>query len=110
MTLKEIIKELLPPILLKGLRGFAQLIYKPYDFMNIRFAAYKGLSRPDFNYRLPTYVLVGASSQTTIPEVRLGNSNLKNEEATNYEINCQFFGNKIGLFSIAAYYKEIKNN
>jgi TonB-dependent receptor len=86
-----------------------QLILKPYDFLNVRLAAYQGISRPDFNNRLPQYTIIGASTQNTQPTVKLGSTNLKNEVANNYEINFQLFGSKIGLFSVSAYYKEIKN-
>jgi TonB-dependent receptor len=86
-----------------------QLILKPTDFMNIRLAAYKGITRPGFNNRLPTYVLVGTAAYVGTPMVRLGNTDLKNGSAWNYEINFQFYGNDIGLLSLSSYYKEIDN-
>lgn len=86
------------------------LIIKPTDFMNLRFAAFRGLTRPNFNYRLPTYVF---GNQNVYygqnPFVILGNANLKNADAWNFEVNAQFFGNTIGLFSVSAFYKNIKN-
>lgn len=85
------------------------LILKPTDFMNLRFAAYRGIERPNFNYRLPTYIYgrnrVGGSG----PYVKLGNPDLTNADAWNFEVNSQFFGNTIGLFSISAFYKKIEN-
>lgn len=86
------------------------LILKPTDFMNVRFAAFRGLSRPNFNFRLPTYLF--GTSNVTIgqnPFIILGNTNLKNADAWNFEVNVQLFGNEIGLFSVSAFYKDIKN-
>lgn len=82
-----------------------QMLIKATDFLNVRFAAYKALSRPDFNQRLPRFIAVAASS----PYLRLGNPNLKNAEAWNFEVQTQFYGNAIGLFSINIFYKDIKN-
>ena len=86
------------------------LILKPTDYMNIRLAAYEGLERPNFNYRLPTYIIGNQGSAFDDKAfVILGNTNLKNAEAWNYEINLQLFSNKIGLFSVSGFYKDIKN-
>lgn len=79
------------------------LIVRPTDFANVRLSAYRGLSRPGFNYRLPTYVF-GTNY------LILGNTNLKNADAWNFDANVQFYGNSIGLFSISAFYKKINNN
>lgn len=87
----------------------AHLILKPTDFMNIRLAAYRGLVRPDFNYRLPTYVMVGIAAYVDNPQLKVGNPNLKNADAWNYELNLQFYGDKIGLLSVSGFYKEINN-
>lgn len=86
------------------------LILKPTDYMNIRLAAYEGLERPDFNYRLPTYIIGNQGSAFDDEAfVILGNTNLKNAKAWNYEINLQLFSNIIGLFSVSAFYKDIKD-
>lgn len=78
------------------------LIVRPTDFMNIRLSAYRGLSRPGFNYRLPTYVF-GTNYLT------LGNTNLKNADAWNLDANIQLYGNSVGLLSFSAFYKRINN-
>ena len=78
------------------------LILRPTDFLNVRFAAYRGLSRPRFNYRLPTYIF-GTGYLT------LSNTNLKNADAWNFETNAQIYSNTIGLFSVSAFYKKINN-
>jgi TonB-dependent receptor len=87
----------------------AHLILKPTDFMNIRLAAYKGINRPDFNLRLPTYVMVGIASYVDQPQLHVGNTNLKNATAWNYELNLQFYGEAIGLLSVSGFYKAIDN-
>jgi len=86
------------------------LIFRPTDFMNLRFAAYRGIQRPDFNFRLPTYVYGRKNVYNGEgPYVILGNSHLKNAYAWNFEVNTQFYGNSIGLLSVSAFYKTIKN-
>jgi TonB-dependent receptor len=80
------------------------LTVKPTDFMNVRFAAYRALARPDFNMRLNKLV-----ARITNPRnpVTAGNPNLKNAKAWNFEVNTSFFGNDIGLFTISAFYRRI---
>ncbi|HTR80991.1 MAG TPA: TonB-dependent receptor [Bacteroidota bacterium] len=82
-----------------------QGIVRPLDFMNIRLAAYEAIARPDFNMRLAKYVAQSASGDV----LTLGNPDLKNADAWNYELQTQFYGNDIGLFSVSAFYKVIKN-
>jgi TonB-dependent receptor len=81
----------------------------PVSFMKLRLAAYKALSRPDFNMRLDRYIAGRPAQVGTQFEVFVGNPRLKTAEAWNYEVNTSFFGNTIGLISLSAYYKEIKN-
>lgn len=81
-------------------------IVRPYDFMTVRLAGYKMLARPDFNQRLLKYI---ASSITGLNTLRIGNPDLKNAVAWNYELQTQFHDNAIGLFSISAFYKDIKS-
>jgi TonB-dependent receptor len=86
---------------------------RPYDFLNVRVAAYKALARPDFNYRLNK--AISRNSGSGIPGVpnvitfNVGNPNLKTAEAWNFEINSSIFGNQVGLITISAFYKEVKN-
>ena len=88
-------------------------IVRPTDFMNIRLAAFKGLERPNFNLRLPTYIHgSGNSGNISVgerPYVIKGNTDLKNAYAWNYEVNTQFYGNEIGLLSLSVFYKKIDN-
>ena len=83
--------------------------YRPFEFMNLRIAVYKALSRPDFNMRLDRYIAGRPAEVGTQRQVYVGNPGLKTAEAWNFEINPTFFGNEIGLISFSAYYKEIKN-
>ncbi len=79
-----------------------QLNVKTTDFMSVRLAAYKALSRPSFNYRLNTKF-------ATRNRLIVGNPNLKTAQAWNYEINVAFYGNQIGLLTVSAFYKEISD-
>jgi len=84
-------------------------IVRPTDYLNVRLAAYAGIIRPDFNYRLPTYVIVGTAPYVDNDMAKVGNTNLKNGDAWNYELNIQAYGNDLGLLSFSTYYKRIKN-
>lgn len=83
-----------------------QLTVRPTDHINVRLAAYRALARPDFNFRLDKYIV-----RITNPRniVTIGNSRLKNAKAWNFEANTSFFGNDIGLVSVSAFYREIKD-
>lgn len=85
------------------------LSYKPFEFMNVRVAAYKALARPDFNMRLDRYIAGRPAEQSGSSVVLVGNPNLRTAQAWNYEINTSFYGNDFGLVSLSAYYKEIKD-
>ncbi|MBK7256295.1 MAG: TonB-dependent receptor [Ignavibacteriae bacterium] len=80
------------------------LTLRPTEFMNVRFAAYRALARPDFNMRLNKLV-----ARITNPRniVTAGNPDLKNAKAWNFEVNTSFFGNDIGLFTVSAFYRDI---
>lgn len=77
------------------------LTVRPTDYMNVRFAAYKALARPDFTSRLANFIADGSNW------VVLGNPNLRSAKAWNYEVNTTFFGGVIGMISVSAFYKEI---
>ncbi|MFH1197248.1 MAG: TonB-dependent receptor [bacterium] len=85
------------------------LSYRPTDFMLVRLAAYKALARPDFNHRLENFVARKAGTFYSGNSLTIGNPGLKAASAWNFEINTSFFGNTIGLFSISAFYKDIKD-
>ncbi len=81
----------------------AQLILRPSDFLTFRLAAYKALARPDYNLRLPQFIM-GTSTPTLLT---LGNPNLKDTKAWNYEVNTQLYSNTIGLILVSVFYKEV---
>jgi TonB-dependent receptor len=91
----------------------AHLSIKPFDFMTVRIAAYRALARPDFNDRLEIFVAQNEGSTVQRgdlnPNLTVGNSQLPDAKAWNYEISTSFFGNTIGLLTISAYYKDIKD-
>jgi TonB-dependent receptor len=83
--------------------------FKPFEFMNLRLAAYKAIGRPDFNMRLNRFIAGRPAESTTQHQVYVGNVNLKTSEAWNLEVNPTFIDETFGLISISAYYKEITN-
>jgi len=87
------------------------LAIRPTDFMGIRLAAYKALARPDFNYRLNSFIAQksGVFTGTDGNGLYIGNPGLQAAEAWNFEINSSFYDGYYGLFSVSAFYKDIKN-
>jgi TonB-dependent receptor len=83
------------------------LVLRPTEFMNVRLAAYKALARPDFNARLIKLYGVGAGTGS---QVYLGNPTLRDSKAWNYEVSTSFFSDLIGLVTVSAYYKDIKDD
>jgi TonB-dependent receptor len=84
-----------------------QLLYKPTDFLSIRLAGYRSISRPDFNKRLANYIIQAAGTFYPTNNLTIGNPALRDAKAYNYEINTSLYSNYLGLFSVSAYYKEI---
>jgi TonB-dependent receptor len=82
-----------------------QAIIRPTDWMNVRLAAYQAIARPDYNNRLLRFV----ARSTGTSDLNIGNPNLKSAVAWNYEAQTQFYSNTIGLFSVSAFYKSIKD-
>jgi len=78
----------------------------PTEYMKVRLAAYRALSRPDYNLRLEKFVSQGGGGAVSL---LLGNSQLKTATAWNYEAQTSFFGNTFGLISASVFYKEIEN-
>lgn len=87
----------------------AHLTYRPTDFMGIRLAAYKALARPDFNDRLENFVARKQGTFYTGNTLIIGNPNLEAAKAWNYEINTSFYEGALGLLSVSAFYKDIKD-
>jgi TonB-dependent receptor len=83
------------------------LTLRPFDFLNVRFAAYKALARPDFSARL---IKLYGQSVGSSNNLLVGNPNLRASKAWNYEINTSTFSNTIGLVSLSAFYKVITDD
>ncbi len=90
-----------------------QMILRLSDFLNLRLSAYKTLIRPDISARMPRFFAahidgIGYNGADAGNYLNMGNPDLKNSDVWNYEIQTQFYGKGIGLFSIGTFYKEIK--
>ncbi|MBP1678436.1 MAG: TonB-dependent receptor [Bacteroidetes bacterium] len=82
------------------------LAITPTEYMKVRVAAYRALSRPYYNLRLDIFVSQGGGWSVSL---LLGNSQLKKATAWNYELQTSFFGNTFGLISASVFYKEIED-
>lgn len=80
-----------------------QVSVRPTEYLTVRAAAYKALARPDYNLRLPAFYISGNGGQT----MNIGNPQLKNTKAWNFELNTQVYDNTIGLISVSGFYKVI---
>ena len=83
------------------------LLVRATDWLNVRLAAYRALARPNFNQRLATVSVRQGGLFFPGNSVVLGNPDLRAAKAWNYEINTSFYGPRIGLFSVSAFYKDI---
>ena len=79
-----------------------QLKIKPVEWMDVRLALTKSLSRPNYLNLIP-YEIIDVDNQ----RLRYGNPNLKETRATNYDLYFSFYDNKFGLFTIGKFYKQL---
>ncbi len=79
-----------------------QLQYKVNEWSNIRLAYYNGISRPDYTAIIPKVAFYAGNFE-------LGNPMLKPATAQNFDVVGSFHNNYIGLFTVDAFYKIIKN-
>ena len=86
-----------------------QLALRPLDFLTVRLAAYKALARPDFNLRLENFIARKAGTFYPNNSLTVGNPRLRAAQAWNYELNTSIHSNTIGLFTVSAFYKTIKD-
>ena len=80
-----------------------QLKYEPTDWFDVRMAATNTISRPNYFNLVPWERI--RNSESTIER---GNPDLKNTSARNYDLFLSFY-NKLGLFTIGGFYKELDN-
>ncbi|MGD0591244.1 MAG: TonB-dependent receptor [Bacteroidota bacterium] len=80
-----------------------QLQYKVNDWSDLRFAYTTGISRPDYTAIIPkvTFDIAG--------DFAMGNPMLKPATSQSYDVVGSIHTNSIGLLTIDAFYKEIKN-
>jgi TonB-dependent receptor len=79
-----------------------QLKIKPLDWMDLRLAATKSLSRPNFLYLIP-YEALSYDNLT----LRYGNPNLKETKAVNLDAYLSIYDSKWGLFTVGKFYKKL---
>jgi len=80
------------------------LRFKPVDWWDLRLAATKTLSRPDFSMRLPMLVV-----RRTGGNIDRGRPDLNNTEAWNFDVISSFYQSKYGLFTVGGFYKRLDN-
>ncbi len=80
------------------------LIIEPTDWMKIRLARTETLTRPDFLQFTPITRINSGQDY-----IRANNTKLKPSVSTNYDIALSIYENSIGLFSVSAFYKDIKD-
>lgn len=82
-----------------------QVKYTPLPWMDVRYAYTQSLARPDYSQLSPKFTITQGSPGT----VYAGNPDLNPAIAYNHDLNLTFHGNTLGLFSVGAFYKEIKD-
>lgn len=80
-----------------------QVKYSPFDWMDIRYAYTQTLARPDFQAISPKFTITQGN------QIFTGNPDLKPAKAFNHDVNLTFYSNKLGLFTVGAFYKTIEN-
>lgn len=80
-----------------------QLRYKPFEWADIRLAATKSLSRPNFFSLVPWERVNNLEYQ-----VERGNPDLEQMSAWNYDVILSFYG-KFGLITMGGFYKSLDN-
>ncbi len=78
--------------------------YKLTDWLDLRTAYTKTISRPNFNYISP-YIRINSTGGT----VNRGTPYLNPAIATNLDVALTTYTNKVGLLSLAGFYKEIES-
>ncbi len=78
---------------------------KPADWFDTRLAVTKTISRPNYRHRIP-FVTASFNGDT---DTKRGDPDIKAAESWNFDLSTSFYNSKFGLFTIAGFYKEIKN-
>ncbi|MEM1127891.1 MAG: TonB-dependent receptor [Bacteroidota bacterium] len=77
---------------------------KPLSWFDVRLAYTQTLARPDY-FNIVPYERVNAFERI----VTRGNPDLLHTKAQNYDLFLSFYGNRIGLFSVGLFYKELED-
>tara|TARA_Y100001935_G_scaffold223573_1_gene199132 strand:+ start:39981 stop:43184 length:3204 start_codon:yes stop_codon:yes gene_type:complete len=81
-----------------------QVKFDAFDWMDLRYAYTQTLARPNYNDLTPKYTIPNGGGS-----IYTGNPDLQPAQAFNHDVNVTFHANKLGLLSIGAFYKTIKN-
>lgn len=77
---------------------------KPTAWFDVRLAYTQTLSRPDY-FNLVPYERIAQFERT----LERGNPDLSHTKADNYDLFLSFYSNRIGLFSVGLFYKELSD-
>jgi len=77
--------------------------YKISDWADVRLAYTTGIARPDYLSIIPKIAVYPNSNY------EIGNPKLRPTTAQNIDVLASIYSNKIGLFTIDAFYKELKD-
>jgi TonB-dependent receptor len=77
---------------------------RPISWFDVRFAYTKSLSRPRMDWMLPKRKVHGSAQL-----VEFGRPDLEPQIADNFDLFLSFYGNRIGLLTLGAFYKEIED-
>jgi TonB-dependent receptor len=80
---------------------------KAADWLQINLSYTNALTRPDYLALIPNTYINNSMSSTY--KYISGNPNLKPELWTNYDVQFAFFTNQVGLLTVNAFYKDVKD-
>ncbi len=78
--------------------------FKPLETFDLRASFTKTLARPDFSYITPRTRIDKEDNR-----IFAGNPNLKHATSFNYDLIASYYHNRIGLITVAGFYKSIDN-
>lgn len=79
---------------------------KPLDWFDARFSLTRTISRPNFNWRLPTIFI---DQDFTTWRMHVTNPQLRSATSTNYDLVFSFYKSELGLFSVNLFKKDIED-
>jgi TonB-dependent receptor len=77
---------------------------KPLDWINLRLAYTETLTRPDFWQYSPRIYISQFRDYVTAPNTRI-----RSATAKNYDASLSIYHNRLGFFTVSAFYKEISD-